>query len=972
MIKVNQFIRNWINPDKSIILFCLTLLIIVWSGVLWQIDQDEKTTLEMLRRDGDRLARAFEEHVCRVLKVNEQYLILLKDNYETANGVTQSTQHLMNLLGRDQLVIQLGLLGADGHQLMSLRHDPTRTDYFQTPLFKAHVSTDTGQYVLDQSSIGLLNNEWSVPLSVRLNKPDGSFAGAAYVSINLDYFNKFYWGMNFNEDYVIRIVGRDGFVRVSSKNSEIGANMNPADLWIQLEQAPSGFYRSRGSFYGKPLLMSYRALPDYPVIVQVGVSESVLAPMIQRGQFYLGAAGAVSIFILLFGGGMIARARRNRQADERLKQNEERLRTFVTNTPIIFYAMDGNGIFTLSEGLGLKKIGLEAGQAVGHSALEMYRDYPDIMDALRRSLKGEAVFFEHQVGDVYLNNRMVPLFNEKGQVVSIVGAALDITERVQAENSIKESYKELAAAHEELIATEEEVRNNYNELSNERAFSSAVLESVPGLLYLYDIQGRLIRWNKNHETATGYSAEELSKMTLADWYKGDQETFERVYGEVAKAFKEGMAFAEADLQNKDGSKTPYYFTAVKIIIDNLPYFVGIGIDITEQKKAQAGLVEKEKELRQSLEELTVSHEELVAQEEELRDLFAKVVAANERLEYLRNKDQMTGVYNRTYFETDIVRLQSSEPWGVGMFVCDVDGLKLINDTLGHRQGDELLKAVAQILDSGIQKPEYVARIGGDEFAVVLVETTKLRMEELERFYRTKIINYNKENPHLPLSLSLGWALETEPANMEVVFKTADNNMYRQKMHQRQSVRGSIVQIMMKALEEKDHITEGHADRVGELMELMGCKLMQPQSTVADLRLLAKFHDIGKVGISDSILKKPGKLTEDEMVIMRQHCEIGFRIAKSSPVLEPIADWILKHHEHWDGGGYPLGISGEDIPIQCRILGIVDAFDAMTSDRPYRKAMPIGEALAELSRCAGTQFDPQLVDIFISIMEGSQN
>lgn len=151
------------------------------------------------------------------------------------------------------------------------------------------------------------------------------------------------------------------------------------------------------------------------------------------------------------------------------------------------------------------------------------------------------------------------------------------------------------------------------------------------------------------------------------------------------------------------------------------------------------------------------------------------------------------------------------------------------------------------------------------------------------------------------------------------------------------------------------------------MEIMGFKLMLPQNVVADLRLLAKFHDIGKVGISDSILKKPGKLTEDEMTIMRQHCEIGYRIAKSSPDLEPIADWILKHQEHWDGGGYPLGISGEDIPIQCRILGIVDAFDAMTNDRPYRKAMSIHEALAELQRCAGKQFDPQLVDIFVSII-----
>jgi HD-GYP domain-containing protein (c-di-GMP phosphodiesterase class II) len=143
-------------------------------------------------------------------------------------------------------------------------------------------------------------------------------------------------------------------------------------------------------------------------------------------------------------------------------------------------------------------------------------------------------------------------------------------------------------------------------------------------------------------------------------------------------------------------------------------------------------------------------------------------------------------------------------------------------------------------------------------------------------------------------------------------------------------------------------------------------LQLPQAVVADMRLLAKFHDIGKVGIPDSILKKPGKLTQAEMVIMRQHCEIGYRIAKSSPDLEPIADCILKHQEHWDGNGYPLGISGEQIPIECRVLGIVDAFDAMTNDRPYRQAMTEDEAIKELLRCAGAQFDATLVEVFIAL------
>jgi len=352
----------------------------------------------------------------------------------------------------------------------------------------------------------------------------------------------------------------------------------------------------------------------------------------------------------------------------------------------------------------------------------------------------------------------------------------------------------------------------------------------------------------------------------------------------------------------------------------------------------------------------------------VRDITEKC-RMEERIEYLQEKDLMTGVYNRSFFEAALARMQVFDSRRIGIIICDVDGLKFINDTLGHRQGDELLKRVAGLLSKGIQKPDYVARIGGDEFVVVLFDPTPAMMEELEQHCQRKVEEYNQESPDLPLSLSFGWAVG-DNSNIEVVLKTADNNMYRQKMHQKHSIRGSIVQLMMKALEAKDHVTEGHVDRLCSLMEKMGQRLGLSQGDLSDLRLFAKFHDIGKVGIPESILNKPGRLTGDEMTIMRQHCEIGFRIAKTSLDLEPIADWILKHQEYWDGKGYPLGISGEQIPVQCRMLGIVDAFDAMTSDRPYRRAMSREAAIEEIARCAGTQFDPELAGIFIDIVKSS--
>jgi len=171
---------------------------------------------------------------------------------------------------------------------------------------------------------------------------------------------------------------------------------------------------------------------------------------------------------------------------------------------------------------------------------------------------------------------------------------------------------------------------------------------------------------------------------------------------------------------------------------------------------------------------------------------------------------------------------------------------------------------------------------------------------------------------------------------------------------------------MTALAERDYLTNGHALRLADFCRQVGERVGLSSRQLSDLALLANVHDLGKVGIPDSILFKKGKLSSEEWQVMRLHPEKGYRIAITSPDLSPVADLILKHHERWDGQGYPLGLSGEEIPVECRILAVVDAFDAMTSDRPYSKARKVEEALSEILKCSGTQFDPNLVDIFISL------
>lgn len=1090
MNKVGRFIKKWIIPDRFILLFCAVLLVFVWTGAFWLIDHDHKTTMKMIYQDGDRLTRAAEEHVRRVLKMNEFYLNRIKAEYEQTYTLSPTLERIFKQVSQDP-ISAAGVVNAKGDFIISTLSNASSVNIATVPHFIYHTGTDTGETFLGRPFVGRTSKKLSIHMTRRINNQDGSFAGVAIIAMNPQYFIDFYREISFTDNYTIRMLGLDGIIRASNHVPELGADMSDSGLLQQVRKAPDGFYSIRDRITGRQLETSYHTMSDYPLIIQVGISEEALVPFNQRRSSSLAIAGCVSLFILFSAGYIIARARRQRQ-------DEMWLRTFVTNTPIVFYAMDPAGYFMLSEGLGLKKIGLEAGEAVGRSALEMYRDYPDILDAFRRAAGGEAVFFEHKIGDTAFSNRMLPIFGDDGKVKAIVGAAVDITERVLADQCLQDSFVELTATHEELIATEEELRMQYEEIdkTNRQLVSqNAVLEALREVAATLMIQTNLNKLLSAVMTWAAASAgtqhggivlldeqemvmEVCSGLGVFGGYVGaklpiDKGIVSRVcrtgqpvvmknyntwmgrlpYPELdaAHCFAQvplkredkvigivGVAFTSEDYQfgDKELELLTRFAELASIAIENvrkidelnrsrktaIDIFNAVGdclivndgdsgevLAVNQRIVDLFGYSEKEfleqgitlistaankeaalKIIRKTLKEGPQPLYERETHDREGRRLILEISATpveiegkmrclasmrditarkqmEEGLEYLRQRDPMTGVYNRAYFESDIMRMQTDKCCNIGIFVCDVDGLKLINDTLGHSRGDELLRRVAELLSGGVKTPNYVARIGGDEFAVVLFDTTKDQIEKLDQFYRMQVTAYNHASPELPLSLSLGWAMCEGNMHMESIFKTADNKMYRQKMHQSQSIRSSIVQTLMKALEARDNITEGHADRLSLFMEMMGLRLSLEQGEIADLRLFAKFHDIGKVGIPDSILMKPGKLTEDEMIIMRQHCEIGFRIAKASPDLEPIADWIAKHHEHWNGQGYPFGISENDIPIPCRILSLVDAYDAMTSDRPYRKAMSRDDALAEIRRCSGTQFDPAFADTFIRMI-----
>ncbi len=355
----------------------------------------------------------------------------------------------------------------------------------------------------------------------------------------------------------------------------------------------------------------------------------------------------------------------------------------------------------------------------------------------------------------------------------------------------------------------------------------------------------------------------------------------------------------------------------------------------------------------------------------LRDVTERKRMEQELL-HISSHDPLTGLFNRAYFGEEMKRLASSDRYPVTVICTDIDGLKLVNDTLGHSTGDQMLKAYAGVLRSVFGAEAAVARTGGDEFAVLLPASQSAVAEWLVHSLEEAVASHNRLQQSLPLSASVGIATcKDAGTTLEETLNRADKNMYRDKVSRTQSTAHGVVKALLTALAAKDYVVEGHIARVSRLSRMLGEAAGLSKKEMADLSLLAEVHDLGKVGIADKILFKGGVLTEEEREEVKLHSMIGYRIARSSPELAHMAELILHHHEWWNGHGYPNGLQGLDIPVACRILAIVDAFDAMTSDRPYSRARSSAEAIAELTRCSAVQFDPVLVARFSEALHTRQ-
>jgi diguanylate cyclase (GGDEF)-like protein/PAS domain S-box-containing protein len=453
-----------------------------------------------------------------------------------------------------------------------------------------------------------------------------------------------------------------------------------------------------------------------------------------------------------------------------------------------------------------------------------------------------------------------------------------------------------------------------------------MIENISDIIQIVDIAGIVKYISPNVKKEFGWHASELAGKSGFEYIHPDDRMRVMQKYEDLVSEPESVGSAECRILCKDGNYR-YIEMRGKNMLSN-PLIEGFLLnyhDITERKK----------------------------QEAEIR--------------YLSYHDNMTDLFNRSFFDEEKKRLDTARQLPLSIIIGDVNGLKLTNDAFGHAEGDRLLIEVARILRKCCRLEEIIARTGGDEFCILLPQTSSENAKVIcNRIYKTcKQTKIQFGSRTFNPSISLGHATKTEAGQpIDQIMKNAEDYMYRRKLLERDTTHGAIINSIQAAMHETSNETEEHSDRMIKLSLDLGAALNLSDEQLLELDLLSRLHDIGKICIDEKILTKPGRLTDEEWARVKQHPEVGYRIAQASAELVRISHLILSHHERWDGNGYPQGLSGSNIPYLSRIISVIDSYDAMTQDRPYRKALPKNTAINEIINNASKQFDPKIARIFV--------
>jgi diguanylate cyclase (GGDEF)-like protein/PAS domain S-box-containing protein/putative nucleotidyltransferase with HDIG domain len=485
----------------------------------------------------------------------------------------------------------------------------------------------------------------------------------------------------------------------------------------------------------------------------------------------------------------------------------------------------------------------------------------------------------------------------------------------------------------------------------------ALIENTSDIITVTGDDGIIHYLSPSVERVLGYSRGELVGKQLLDYFHPDDKSGAIVrFAELVQS-PESVSSIEFRFRHKDGSwrdleavgkSTVGNSRAASVIVNSR--------DITERKRAEEELRERERTIR----ELSLT-------------------------------DELTGLYNRRRFyealETEIYRTQRyGHPFSLA--ILDLDGFKPYNDNFGHSSGDRVLQSMAQTLRSSLRKVDSTFRYGGDEFTIILPATDAEKARKIVDRIRSKWSQAPKPGNvvlETPLGFSAGIAQFPENAETAdgLVF-LGDTALYRSKKEGGYKTtvvselgvlstdvldRATLDQVYALAatVDARDPYTYGHSKRVAALSQMIGRAIGLSTDELTNLHAAGLLHDIGKVGVPDSILTKPAKPTKDEWKLIREHSSEGARIVSHTRELAGLIPMIRHHHEWYNGSGYPDGLRGEDIPLGARIISIADAYDTMTTKRTYRDVISEEEALEELRRCSGSQFDRELVEALCRVI-----
>ncbi|MFA9465062.1 MAG: HD domain-containing phosphohydrolase [Velocimicrobium sp.] len=502
--------------------------------------------------------------------------------------------------------------------------------------------------------------------------------------------------------------------------------------------------------------------------------------------------------------------------------------------------------------------------------------------------------------------------------VGILGRALyDMKIRLsQSKREIEEMLEESNEARQEVSRQNERLKISELHLRESNTYNQSIIKVIPDVLFIISRDGIFLDCQGSMDTVLYLPKEEFIGKSIKDVIP--KEIAETGMQKIEDAFFYGTLQSFDYELEIEGQREVFELRIIQCFEDKVMAIV-------------RGITDEHKHLKQ--------------------------------IEYLSYHDQVTRLYNRRFYEEELKHLDVLEFLPFCVIIADINGLKLVNDSFGHNAGDLLLGKFAQVLQSTCPKTDRIARIGGDEFAVLLPNTTE---KQVEKIVQSIMENCEKENVNaITLSVSLGWGIKLDrDEELMDILKSAEDMMYKKKLLEAPSRRGKTIELIINTLHEKNPREEQHSHRVAELCEKLAIELKLPDHEKGELRSAGLLHDIGKIAIPEELLNKPGKLTREEYGNICRHPEIGYRILCSAHDMSDIAEFVFAHHERWDGKGYPRGLKEEEIPVVSRMIAIADAYDAMTSARSYRFSFSEEEAAMEILKNAGVQFDPELAHRFV--------